>query len=43
MRTAIVSDFHGKLTALDAVLADLRLTSPDVILHGGFGRERRKA
>jgi predicted phosphodiesterase len=35
MRTAIVSDIHGNLTALEAVLADLRLTAPDVILHGG--------
>jgi predicted phosphodiesterase len=35
MRTAIVPDIHGNLTALEAVLADLRLTSPDVILHGG--------
>jgi putative phosphoesterase len=35
MRTAIVSDIHGNLTALEAVLADLRLNSPDVILHGG--------
>lgn len=35
MRTAIISDIHGNVTALDAVLADLRLTSPDVILHGG--------
>ncbi len=35
MRIAIVSDIHGNRTALDAVLADLRLTSPDLILHGG--------
>ena len=35
MRIAIVSDIHGNLTALEAVLADLRLTSPDVTLHGG--------
>ena len=35
MRTAIVSDIHGNLTALEAVLADLRWSSPDVILHGG--------
>jgi putative phosphoesterase len=35
MRTAIVSDIHGNLTALEAVLADLRLSSPDVIFHGG--------
>jgi putative phosphoesterase len=35
MRTAIVSDIHGNLTAFEAVLADLRRTSPDLILHGG--------
>ncbi len=35
MRIAIVSDVHGNLTALEAVLADLKLTSPDLVLHGG--------
>src|SRR5580692_1167807 len=35
MRTAIVSDIHGNRTAFEAVLADLRQTSPDLILHGG--------
>lgn len=35
MRIAIVSDIHGNLTALEAVLADLRRTSPDLILNGG--------
>jgi putative phosphoesterase len=35
MRIAIVSDIHGNRTAFDAVLADLRHTSPDLILHGG--------
>jgi len=35
MRVAIVSDIHGNLTAFEAVLADLKQTSPDVILHGG--------
>ena len=35
MRIAIVSDIHGNLTAFGAVLADLRQTSPDLILHGG--------
>lgn len=35
MRMAIVSDIHGNRTAFEAVLADLRQTSPDVILHGG--------
>jgi putative phosphoesterase len=35
MRTAIISDIHGNLTAFEAVVADLRLTSPDSVLHGG--------
>jgi predicted phosphodiesterase len=35
MRIAIVSDIHGNLTAFEAVRADLRETSPDLILHGG--------
>jgi predicted phosphodiesterase len=35
MRIAIVSDIHGNLTAFEAVLADLRETAPDLILHGG--------
>ncbi len=35
MRIAVVSDIHGNLTALEAVLADLRDTAPDLILHGG--------
>lgn len=35
MRIAIVSDIHGNLTAFNAVLADLRETSPDLIVHGG--------
>lgn len=35
MRIAIVSDIHDNLTALEAVLADLRETSPDLVLHGG--------
>jgi len=35
MRTAILSDIHGNLTAFEAVVADLRETSPDLILHGG--------
>ena len=34
-RIAVVSDIHGNRTAFEAVLADLRQTSPDVILHGG--------
>src|SRR5580693_594324 len=35
MRIAVVSDVHGNRTAFEAVLADLRQTSPDLILHGG--------
>lgn len=35
MRIAVVSDIHGNLPAFEAVLADLRLISPDLILHGG--------
>jgi predicted phosphodiesterase len=35
MRIAIVSDIHGNRTAFEAVLADLRHASPDLILHGG--------
>jgi predicted phosphodiesterase len=35
MRIAIISDIHGNLTALEAVVADLRITSPDLVLHGG--------
>jgi predicted phosphodiesterase len=30
-----VSDIHGNRTAFEAVLADLRATSPDLIFHGG--------
>lgn len=35
MRIAVISDIHGNLTALEAVLADLRTTAPDLVLHGG--------
>lgn len=35
MRIAIISDIHGNLTALDAVLADLRQQKPDIVFHGG--------
>src|SRR5579871_6742076 len=35
MRVAIISDMHGNRTAFEAVLADLRETAPDLILHGG--------
>ena len=35
MRIAVVSDIHGNLGAFEAVVADLRQTSPDLVLHGG--------
>jgi len=35
MRLAIVSDIHGNLTALEAVIADLKTMSPDLVVHGG--------
>src|SRR5260370_25533355 len=35
MRIALLSDIHGSRTAFEAVLADLKQTSPDLILHGG--------
>jgi predicted phosphodiesterase len=35
MRIAIVSDIHGNRFAFDAVLADLRDSAPDLVLHGG--------
>ena len=35
MRVAIVSDIHGNLTALEALLADLRVVAPDLVLQGG--------
>jgi predicted phosphodiesterase len=35
MRVAVVSDIHGNLTAFEAVLADIRRVSPDLVLHGG--------
>ncbi len=35
MRIAIVSDVHGNLAALEAVLADLDEVRPDVVVHGG--------
>jgi putative phosphoesterase len=35
MRIAVVSDIHGNLTALEAVLADLEEVQPDMVLHGG--------
>ena len=35
MRIAVVSDIHGNMTALEAVLADLESVSPDLVVHGG--------
>jgi predicted phosphodiesterase len=35
MRIAIVTDVHGNLTALEAVLADLAEVRPDLVVHGG--------
>src|SRR5437763_15308309 len=35
MRIAIVSDIHGNLTALEAVIADLEGRAPDLTLQGG--------
>jgi len=34
-RLAIVSDIHGNLVALEAVIADIEAHSPDLIVHGG--------
>ena len=35
MRLAIVSDIHGNLPALEAVVADLEQTRPDAVVLGG--------
>jgi predicted phosphodiesterase len=35
MRIAIISDIHANRFAFEAVLADLRETTPDLVLHGG--------
>ena len=35
MRIAILSDVHGNLTALEAVVADVLQRAPDRVLHGG--------
>jgi predicted phosphodiesterase len=35
MLIAILSDVHGNLTALDAVMADIQRRAPDRVLHGG--------
>jgi putative phosphoesterase len=35
VRLAIVSDIHGNLTALDAVIADIEHRGVDRVVHGG--------
>ena len=35
MRLAVVSDVHGNLAALEAVIADLRRASPDLVVQAG--------
>ena len=35
VRVALVSDVHGNLTALEAVVADLRRRGADLVVHGG--------
>ena len=35
MRIAIVSDVHGNLAALEAVIADLEEQRPELVVHGG--------
>ena len=35
MRIAIVSDIHGNLAALEAVLTDLKVAAPDLVVQGG--------
>jgi predicted phosphodiesterase len=35
MRVALVSDVHGNLTALEAVVADLQARGADLVVHGG--------
>jgi putative phosphoesterase len=35
MKLAIISDIHGNLVALDAVVADVERLQPDLVAHGG--------
>jgi predicted phosphodiesterase len=35
LRIAVVSDIHGNMTALEAVIADLETVAPDLVVHGG--------
>jgi predicted phosphodiesterase len=35
VRIAVLSDIHGNLGALEAVIADLKQVAPDLVVHGG--------
>src|SRR6266850_8123371 len=35
MRIAVVSDIHGNLTALDAVIVDVQRAGADMVVQGG--------
>jgi len=35
MRFAVISDIHGNLNALEAVIADLEQVAPDLVIQGG--------
>jgi putative phosphoesterase len=35
MRVAVLSDIHGNLNALDAVISELERRAPDLVIHGG--------
>lgn len=35
MRVAVIADIHANLSALDAVIDDLRTITPDFVIHGG--------
>jgi predicted phosphodiesterase len=35
MRVALISDVHGNLTALEAVIANIERRGPDAVVHGG--------
>ena len=35
LRIAVISDIHGNRTAFEAILRDLKQTSPDLVMHGG--------
>ena len=35
MKIAVVSDIHGNLAALEAVIADLKHVGADLVVHGG--------